>query len=279
MSAAAFVFSCHDAITKYLAAKYPLGEIIFFRQLSSMVLLLVYIRLMHGFDCLRTQSISGQTLRAFFFVASTVLIALSVSVLPLATALAIVFSSPLVVAALSGPILGEHVGPRRWLAICAGFVGVLIIIRPTDASFSWLLLIPVVAASASASRDIVTRILQRTESTYAILIWSNIAILLVTPLTAIYGWTYFAAGDIAVVIVAGVLNTMAHFLTITALRFGDAALVTPFRYTALIWAALLGFAVWGDIPDQWTTTGAVIIVAAGIYLVSRESQIKSRSGS
>ncbi|MDH3582436.1 MAG: DMT family transporter [Hyphomicrobiales bacterium] len=279
MSAAAFVFSCHDAITKYLAGHYPLGEIIFVRQLSSAVLLLIYIRVVHGFDCLRTNTIKGQSLRAFFFVASTILIALSVTVLPLATALAIVFSSPLLVAALSGPFLAEHVGPRRWMAICAGFVGVLVIIRPTDASFTWLLIIPVVAACASASRDIVTRILQRTDSTYAILFWSNLAVLFATLLSAPFGWISIAPLDIAVLIVAGGLNTLAHFLTITALRHGDAALVTPFRYTALVWAAILGFVIWSDIPDQWTTIGAFIIVSAGTYLVFRETRNRSGGGS
>ena len=210
------------------------------------------------------------------FVLSTSLIALSVSVLPLATALAIVFASPLLVAALSATVLGEPVGPRRWGAIIAGFIGVLIIIRPGDASFSWLLLIPVAAASFSALRDVVTRILHRTDNTNAILFWSNIAIMLATLGSVPFGWKQVAQADIAIIALAGALNLLAHFLMITALRLGDAALVTPFRYTSLVWAALLGYLIWDHIPDQYTIIGATIIVAAGIYLVIREARAKAR---
>ncbi len=277
MSAAGAVFSGHDAITKYLAERLPIGEIIFFRQLSSAVLLTAYIWFAHGLGVIRPVMIGGQALRAFFFLASTVLIAISVASLPLSTALAIIFSSPLLVAALSPLLLKERVGPRRWLAIIVGFIGVLVIIRPGGAQFTWLLLIPVAAASASALRDITTRILHRTDSTYAILFWSNLVILAATLLTWPFGWEEVSLSDAGFLILGGALNTLAHFLTITALRHGDAALVTPFRYTALVWAALQGFAVWVDVPDNWTILGAMIIVAAGVYLVLREAQVRRKA--
>lgn len=277
MSAAGAVFSGHDAITKYLADRLPIGEIIFFRQLSSAVLLTAYIWVAHGFGVIKPVVISGQVLRALFFLASTVLIAISVASLPLSTALAIIFSSPLLVAALSPLLLKETVGPRRWLAIVVGFIGVLVIIRPGGTEFTWLLLIPVAAASASALRDTTTRILHRTDNTYAILFWSNIAILAATLFTWPFGWEAVSLSDAGWLILGGALNTLAHFLTITALRHGDAALVTPFRYTALVWAALLGFAIWGDVPDNWTILGAMIIVAAGIYLVLREAQVRRKA--
>ena len=277
MSAAGAVFSGHDALTKYLSTSYPLGEIIFFRQLVSITLLTTYVYFTTGLRDLKTSNFGRQTTRSLLFVASTILIGTSVSVLPLATALAIVFSSPLLVAALSATMLGEPVGPRRWTAIIAGFIGVLIIIRPGGASFTWLLLIPVAAASASALRDIMTRILHRTDNTNAILFWSNVAILVATACSMPYGWKEVATPDIGFLVLAGALNLLAHFLTITALRFGDAALITPFRYTALVWAALLGYLVWGHVPDQWTTVGAVVIVGAGVYLVVRGSQVKART--
>ena len=275
MSAAGFVFSCHDAITKFLAPHYPLGEIIFFRQLTSTIILTIYVQCTTGLGAYRVSNVSGQLVRAILFALSTTLIATSVMVLPLATALAIVFASPLLVAALSATALGEPVGPRRWAAIIAGFIGVLIIIRPGNASFTWLLLIPVAAASASALRDIVTRILHRTDNTNSILFWSNIAIMLATLASLPYGWKEIAPVHVGIIVLAGALNLLAHFLTITALRLGDAALVTPLRYTSLVWSALLGYLVWDHIPDQYPVLGAAIIVAAGIYLVIRESQVKA----
>ncbi len=276
MSAAGAVFSGHDAVTKHLAAHYPLGEIIFFRQLFATAVLTIFLLFTSGLGSLKPVNAKGQAIRAVLFALSTTLIALSVSLLPLATALAVVFASPLVVAALSATMLGEPVGPRRWLAILAGFIGVLVIIRPADASFSWLLLIPVAAATASALRDIATRILHRTDNTNAILLWSNAAILLATLASYPFGWKTILVVDYLWLLAGGTLNVLAHFLTITALRLGDAALVTPFRYTALVWAALLGYLVWGHIPDHWTVAGAAIIVAAGIYLVSREAQLRAR---
>jgi len=275
MSAAGFVFSCHDAITKFLAPHYPLGEIIFFRQLTSTIILTIYVQFTTGLGAYRVSNVSGQVVRAVLFAMSTTLIAASVMVLPLATALAIVFASPLLVAALSAAALGEPVGPRRWAAIIAGFIGVLIIIRPGDTSFTWLLLIPVAAASASALRDIVTRILHRSDNTNSILFWSNIAIMLATLGSLPFGWKEIAPAHIGIIVLAGGLNLLAHFLTITALRLGDAALVTPFRYTSLVWAAVLGYIIWDHIPDQHTVFGGAIIVAAGIYLVIREAQVKA----
>jgi drug/metabolite transporter (DMT)-like permease len=274
MSAAGAVFSGHDAITKSLAARYPIGEIIFFRQLASALILTTYIWFAQGLAVIEPVRVNGQILRALFFVASTVLIAISVANLPLPTALAIIFSSPLLVAALSAPLLKEAVGPRRGLAIIVGFIGVLVIIRPGGTSFTWLLLIPIAAASASALRDITTRILHRTDSTYAILFWSNIAVLTAMLFSAPFGWKSVAIADAGLLILGGALNTLAHFLTITALRHGDAALVTPFRYTALVWATLLGFLIWRNVPDFWTIVGALIIVAAGVYLVLREAQLR-----
>ena len=278
MSAAAAVFVGHDAVTKYLAERYPLGEIIFWRQLASAVLLTIYIWFAHGLKTVRPVNIGGQSLRAFAFVASTVLIAVSVAVLPLPLAVAIVFSSPLVVALLSATALGEPVGPRRWAAIIAGFIGVLVIVRPGGASFTWLLLIPVLAATASAVRDITTRRLHRTDSTYAILFWSNLAVLVCSVGTVYWGWLPVTGFDAALIVLGGVLNTLAHFLTITALRYGEAAVVTPYRYTALVWAAIVGYLVWGDLPDEWTVAGAGIIVAAGVYLAMREGRAKAKQG-
>lgn len=277
MSAAGAVFSAHDAITKHLAETYPIGEIIFFRQLAAALLLVIVVQFTRGLGALKPINIKGQTFRSVFFVASTALIAISVSMLPLATALAIIFSSPILVAALSAATLGEPVGPRRWTAIIIGFIGVLVIIRPGDTSFAWVLLIPVFAASASAIRDLSTRILHRTDSTNAILFWSNIAVLIAAAFTIPFGWKSVTHLDAAFLVAGGALNLLAHFFTITALRFGDAALVTPFRYTALVWAALLGYLIWGHIPDQWTVLGATIIVAAGVYLVLREAQVKRQA--
>jgi drug/metabolite transporter (DMT)-like permease len=272
MALAAALLTLHDAITKYLAESYPIGQVVCFRQLSSLFMLLVFVQFGPGWGSLRINSIKGQSIRALSFIAATVLIVASVSLLPLATALSIVFASPLVLAALSVPLLGEKVGPHRWLAIFGGFIGVLVIIRPINPTFDWLLLVPVAAATASALRDIATRLISRTETPMSILFWSNVAVILAAALTLPFGFVEIASLDYLWLAFAGLLNIVAHFLMISALRLADASLVAPFRYSALIWAAILGFAVWGHVPDLWTFVGAVIIVISGIYLVLREQR-------
>jgi len=270
MALAAALLSCHDAITKYLAETYPIGQVIFFRQIASLALVSGYLALGPGWRVLAVNSVGGQAIRAAAFLAATALIVASVSLLPLATALSVVFASPLVLAALSVPLLGERVGPHRWLAIVGGFTGVMVIIRPIDPAFNWLLLVPVCAALASALRDIATRLISRTETPLSILFWSNVAVIVVAALALPVGMKVIAPVDYAWLAVGGFLNITAHFLMISALRLADAALVAPFRYTALVWATLLGFAVWGHVPDHWTFVGAAIVVASGIYLLMRE---------
>lgn len=270
MALAAALLSCHDAITKHLAETYPIGQVIFFRQIASLTLVTGYIALGPGWRVVAVNRIGGQALRAAAFLAATALIVTSVSLLPLATALSVVFASPLVLAALSVPLLGERVGPHRWLAILGGFTGVLIIIRPIDPAFNWLLLVPVCAAVASALRDIATRLISRTETPLSILFWSNLAVIAAAAVMLPIGMRPIATVDYIWLGVVGFLNITAHFLMISALRMADAALVAPFRYTALVWATLLGFAVWGHVPDHWTFVGAAVVVASGVYLLMRE---------
>ncbi|MCB1511550.1 MAG: DMT family transporter [Hyphomicrobiaceae bacterium] len=275
MVLAAALLSAHDAVSKYLAQSYPIGQVVFYRQMFSLALLAVFIQVFGGWTRLKINSYRGQGIRAIAFIAATVLIVTSVAALPLATALSIIFASPLVLAALSVPLLGERVGLHRWLAILGGFAGVLIIIRPIDPAFNWLLLLPVCAACSSALRDIATRLISRTEDPLSILFWSNIAVIIASALTLPIGFAPFgmrpiAAVDYAWLALAGYLNIQAHFLMISALRIADAALVAPFRYSALIWAALLGYLVWNHVPDGWTVVGALVIVASGIYLLIRE---------
>lgn len=272
MALAAALLSLHDAITKHLAESYPIGQVVCFRQISSLMMLVIFVHFGPGWGKLRINSLKGQSVRALSFIAATVLIVASVSLLPLATALSIVFASPLVLAALSVPLLGERVGLHRWLAIIGGFVGVLVIIRPVNPDFDWLLLVPVAAATASALRDIATRLISRTEEPMSILFWSNVAVILAAACTLPFGFKAIAVVDYGWLAFTGLLNILAHFLMITALRLADASLVAPFRYSALVWATILGYAIWGHMPDVWTFVGAAIIVASGIYLVLREQR-------
>ena len=278
MSLAAVILTVHDTGTKILLETYPINQIVVIRQLFGLLILSLIIQLSAGWRTIRVVNVQAVTWRSLLFIATTMFIVAGLNVLPLATVLAIVFASPLVVALLSVRFLGERVGPWRWAAIFAGFIGVLIILRPVDPEFNLLLLIPVAAAIASGTRDLVTRWAGRTDSTMAILFWSNVAMIVVVGVTLPLNWQDIAPADLAFIIGTAVLNTAAHFLMIYALRAGDAALVSPFRYTALVWAVLLGYLIWGDVPDQWTLVGSGIVIASGIVLAIREARAAKRSG-
>ena len=199
---------------------------------------------------------------------------LTVSILPLPLVSSVLFTSPIIIALLSGPLLGEVVGPRLWMAALLGFAGVLVIVRPGSQAFAAILLLPLVPAVVSSLRDIVTRRMTRTETSLSILFWSNALIvpagLASLPLAS--PWQPVTGVAAAWLIFNGLLNLAAHFLMIHALRIADASLVAPFKYTGLIWAFLLGFVIWGFAPDVWMLAGALLIVASGLYAIERKAK-------
>ncbi len=271
MILAALLLTLNDAISKYLTETYPVGQVIALRQLCSMLVILPYIHWVSGWRAISVTNRTGMGIRALCFVATTGFIVLSFSLLPLALVTAIAFASPIFVVALSRLFAGEHVSRRRWLAVVAGFLGVLIIVRPGGSDFAPILIFPVLAALSAGVRDVVTRRLSRTDSSIGILFWSTLAVVASTSLTAVWGWNPVPPAAAAWLVLNGILGGCAHFLIIESLRLGDASLVAPFRYTGLLWATILGFLIWGQFPDNWTILGALVLVASGVYIIERQA--------
>lgn len=264
----------NDAVSKYLTQSFPVGQVICLRQAATLLYIVPYVALVTGFGALRVVSWRGQLVRGALFVGGSAFMVGGLAVLPLATVITIMFVSPAFIAALSAPLLGERVGLHRWLAIGGGFAGVVIVMRPGGASFEWALLIPVAGALTNAFRDIMTRRLARTETSVSILFWSAVIVTVANAITAPV-WEPVPASAAAWFIFVGFLNTGAHFLLIEAFRMAEAALVAPVRYTGLIWAVLLGYVVWGHVPDTWVAIGAAVIVASGVYIIRAESRAAS----
>ena len=278
MIAATALLTLNDAIAKSLSETYPVGQILFWRQLIGAFLLLAVLLMRREVAQLRIVDGKGQLVRGLLFVANTFLIVASLSLLPLPIVSSILFTSPIIIAVLSGPLLGETVTARRWLAVAIGFAGMLVIVRPGSAAASWLMLLPVVPAFVSSLRDIVTRKLTRTETSLSILFWSNALIVPAGLLTWAFGsaWQPLNAKVVGWLVFNGAINLAAHFLMIHALRIADASLVAPFKYTGLIWAFLLGFAIWHFVPDIWTLAGALLIVVSGMIALERSSRRTAR---
>jgi drug/metabolite transporter (DMT)-like permease len=272
------LLTANDAISKYLTESHPVGQVICLRQAATLLVIIPYVMLVSGWGALRVVSWPGQVTRGLLFVANAAFIVLGFSLLPLATVITIMFASPIITAVFSMPLLAERVSPGRWLAILAGFAGVLIVIRPGGAGFEWALLIPVGAAIANSLRDIVTRRLSRTETSISMLLWSTLIVMGAGLTTAPFGWQPVTGTAAAWFVAAGVFNATAHFLLIEALRLGEATVIAPVRYTSLIWATLIGFLVWRELPDTWVWAGSAVIIASGVWMVRAEAK-KPAAGS
>ena len=190
--------------------------------------------------------------------------------LPLATVMALFFSFPIFLTALSVPILGEKVGARRWGAVLVGFSGVLVITRPGSA-LEWPMLYVLGASLSWALVAILTRKLGKTESTGTMVFYALAGFVIVMAVPIFWVWTPPSGMDLALISLAAVVGVSAQMCLIRAYAIAEPALIGPFEYTGLIWAALFGYVIWGDIPDRFTLVGTLIIAASGLYIIHRES--------
>ncbi len=270
MIISAALLALNDTVTKWLTESYPATQVWCLRTVFVLIPILAVAAHRGRWRELRVVSWRGQAVRAALFVSTTLLIVLSLESLPLPDVMAIVLASPLFVAALSMRILGERVSAERWAIVAVGFVGVLLIVRPTGA-FQWIALIPVAASLSSALRDMVTRRIGRTETSLAILFYSSLAVIVIGLGSApLFEWRAVSTSAWALLALNGALNGGAHFLMIESLRLGEAATVVPFKYSGLVWGLLLGFLVWRHIPDAWMLIGAALVAASGLYLLRLE---------
>lgn len=255
-----------DAATKILAQTHPLGQVICLRQAACLLFVLPFVLRSPGLSVLRPHNVTMQIVRGLVFISSSFLIVLSLSLLPLPTVTAITFAGPIMIALMSVPLLRERVSGSLWLATLLGFTGVLLIIRPGTDAFSWALLAPLAAALAGSIRDVLARILARTDSSISILFWSSLVLVAGTALTASFGWAEVTARSGWLFLLGGAANFCAHFLLIEAYRLSAAAVVAPFKYTSLLWSAALGYLIWGDLPGGWVWAGAAILVVSGLWI-------------
>ncbi|MGB7204484.1 MAG: DMT family transporter, partial [Anderseniella sp.] len=190
---------------------------------------------------------------------------------------AIFFSNPLWVCALSPFLLGERIGPRRWAAVIIGFLGVLLIIRPGADSFHWAMLLSVVVAIIGALYQITTRkIGGRDPALVSLLLASGVGAVLSTPL-GLANWQTPDITTFVVMLMMGLSGGLAHHLLIKAHTIAPAPTLAPFIYTQMIWMMLLGFLVFGDVPDLFTIVGASIVVASGLYVYYRERSLSLKA--
>jgi drug/metabolite transporter (DMT)-like permease len=213
-----------------------------------------------------------QLARPLLLVASITSLFIALTYMPIAEATAIGFTAPLFITALSVPILKEKVGVHRWAAVVIGLAGVLIIVRPGGGLWHWASLMPLIGALFFAGFQLATRMMATTERTHVTLFYTGIGGLLWTSLMVPFFWTPPTAVHWAVFIGTGVMGALAHLCMISAFNRAEASMLAPHNYTKLIWVAVLGYLVFGDVPGTNMWIGTVVIVLAGVYVLYREQR-------
>ena len=271
MLAAVAVFSLMDAGLKQLTTHYPPLQVAALRGAASLPFVLAWALATAGIGPLLRVRWSLHLLRGGLGITMMVAFVYAIGSLPLSTAYSIFFVAPLLITALSVPILGEKVGPRRWTAIAIGLVGVLVLLRPTgEGLMSLAALAVLLAALMYAVSAITVRVLARTDSTQSMMVWLMAMIAVGAGLLAIPGWVPLRAVDGWLILGVGIAGALGQYAITEAFRRGEASLIAPLEYTALLWGVLLDASLWGVLPDRVTWLGAAIIVASGLYLLRRE---------
>jgi drug/metabolite transporter (DMT)-like permease len=271
MCAGVSVFPFMNVAVKLLAPHYPAAQITWARFTGHLLVMLVIFLPQYRWALFRTRRQAVQFGRSLLMLVSNLVFVMAIGAVPLATASAIGFTSPLLVTALSVPLLGEQVGWRRWSAVVVGFIGALMVIRPGSGFQDPAVLLLLFSSFAYALYQIATRLVGRTDSAATGIIFAallgSIGMSLVMPFIFVMPRSIL---DALLFASLGLMGGFGHYLVIRAFQLGAAAVIAPLGYVELIGTVVLGYLVFGNFPDAWTWAGAGVIIASGIYIAMRE---------
>jgi len=286
------VFSLQDVVIKLVSGAYPLSEALTIRSVTALPLLFLLVAFDGGLTGLRSRRWRLLLLRGAVMCFAYTSYYLGLAALPLATCVALYFTAPLFITMLSVFVLGETVGPRRWLAILVGFGGMLIMVRPGSELFDWAALLPVVSGLAYGTSQIIARRLGETERSTVMAFYGNALFLVAGLILAGFlgsgayadeghrsfaflmrGWAVPSAWDLMLMMGCGVVAAVGLTLLTQAYRTAHANVVASFEYTALVWGVLYGWLIWNELPRSGTWLGIAIVVGAGLYVLHRERRL------
>jgi drug/metabolite transporter (DMT)-like permease len=273
------LFSSMDAVIKWASSDYPTGQIVFFRNFLAFVPVFLFLWNTGTPMPLRTTRLVGHLVRGLVGVASMSLFFLALGLLPLADTMALGMSGPIFLTALSVPLLGERVGLRRWSAVIVGFIGVLVMLAPhfdlaqhtAMAASTVGIIFAIIAAFCSAGSVIQTRRLTQTRPPPRSCSISRSSAR--SPGTWPFGWLEPSWIELAALVTVGLFGGLAHILLTESYRLAPASLVAPFDYTSMLWAFVLGYVFFRELPTVYVFVGGAIIAAAGLFVIWRERQL------
>jgi drug/metabolite transporter (DMT)-like permease len=277
MVASTVVFAGSSAVSKWMVAVYPIGEVLFTRTLVAFIACAAFILPRTGLTVFRTNRLHHHALRAASQVGSQTSLLIAFSLMPLASATAISFSSPLFATLASALLLKEAVGLSRWAALLIGFCGVLIVTSPGAETFQIGALFALVNAVLYGSVTVAVRSMSATESAETLTLYQLALLTAMFALMLPLGWTTPTAVDAAWIVFNGVSNAIGQYWWTRALHLAPASAMAPFYYLSLVWAAILGFAIWGDLPTLSLVIGSAVVIASGLFLLWRESSARRKA--
>ncbi|MEM6902468.1 MAG: DMT family transporter [Pseudomonadota bacterium] len=260
-----------DVLIKIMSQTYSIPQVVFFRSLLSLPVLLLCLRFEGGWGALKTKHPFVHVTRGFVMAVTATCFIFSFQQLPLSDAYSIIFSNPLIVTLLAIPMLGERVGIHRLVAVGVGFVGVLIAMQPGFAQNNPGTYVALFGAFSYSLVQIFIRQMSRTETTAAITIYGTIMITFFSAVLLPWFWQTPTLMDLAILAVIGTMGGIGQYCLTSAFRYADASVLSPYNYVSLIWGAFFGFFVFGDVPSGATIVGSIIIAATGLYIINREA--------
>jgi drug/metabolite transporter (DMT)-like permease len=276
MIGATVLFALSSAIAKWQVAIYPVGEVMFLRSFSSLLVCAALILPATGFSVFATRRPRDHLARGLSQSISQTFTVIAFSLMPLAGAIAINFSAPLWSVLLSVIWLKERAGAARWTALLCGFLGVLIVADPGADSLTLGALFALANAVMYGSVTVAVRGMTATESTNTLLMWQMVTIAVIHSFLLLFGFRWPTSADAALLVCSGIANALAQYLWTKALHLAPAAAVSPFYYFLLVWALVIGFVVWGEVPTVGLLVGSAIVVASGLFLLWYETARRRR---
>jgi drug/metabolite transporter (DMT)-like permease len=272
MVLATIAFAVLHALSKWLVATYPVGQVMFSRSLVGLVVCSAFLLPRHGPAVFRTQMPSAHVLRGLSQSISQTFSVLAFALMPLAGAIAINFSAPLWAALVAILWLGERAGAARWTALVVGFLGVVIVANPGMDSLTLGAVFALLNAIMLGTVTAAVRGMSKTESASTLLIWQLATVTALHSLLLLFGFKWPTPDDFVLFASCGLANLAGQYFWTKALVRAPTTAVTPFFYFMVVWAAGIGYVVWGDVPTLQLILGTLVVVAAGLFLLWHEKR-------
>jgi len=277
MVAATALFTCGDAAMKLVSGSLPTGETVFVRGVSTVTIVTVAAFWTGAIYRLRDALVRAMGWRSVGDVGSALFFQAALARMPFADLMGILQMTPLSLTAASALFLGERVGWRRWTAVATGFAGALLVIKPASSAFNAWALLGVLSVLCGTLRDVSTRRLDVALSPLLIMMLSQLVVASAgLACLAFEAWKVPSVAELLALLFASVFSLVGHLCVIYSVRSGELAAVAPFRYAGIVWAILLGFLIWKQLPDRMSLAGIAILVSAGLYTFYREQQLRRR---